>query len=245
MSKFGASRFATGTILCVALICGSCDQEDPGDAHSDAGNASTGPGPACIDGEVGCVCVDGSVCASGLVCEADLCVEPPVDPTAVSDGADSSGGADTGGVDGCADNDSCDTSEICVETTCIPATDVQWEVIVTTFIPGGCRDGWGDAEIYYRYLQDGAVALTSSYAGCPAEWSEEVLDYDPYATFELEFWELDAIFDDEFGSLCWAEDGDPYACGPIPAEILHDGAYAGTANGDAHYVELVLFPVLG
>jgi len=196
----------------------------------------------CFSGELGCPCEAGGLCAPGLLCVDGTCEE--FGGAKGSEGG-STGDGTGGGVDACVGNFECEESEVCVFETCTPISEFDWRFTVTEFAPGGCRDGWGSAEVFYRYFEDGAEVEESPVAGCPAQWSSsEQSYYTPGATFEIEFWELDFLFDDFFTRLCWADPLDAEVCGPVPDFVLHQGGFVGTLDDGEHAVEVHFEPEL-
>ena len=244
----------TGVLLFVSLAgCDEGDSDGGSGASSTHGLATSGgmdpPGAGtaesgeldCFSGELGCPCEAGGLCAPGL-----LCVDGSCEEFGGAEGSDSgsTGYGTGGGVDACVDSFECDESEVCVFETCTPISVFDWRFRVTEFVPGGCRDGWGGAEVFYRYFEDGVEVEESPVAGCPAEWSSSEQSYAPGATFELEFWELDFLFDDFFTRLCWADPFDEEVCGPVPDYVLHEGGFFGTLDGGEHTVEVLFEPEL-
>lgn len=226
-------------VLGLAAACDPGDEPAGGTSTSET-EAVTGD-PACIDGEIDCPCSNGSLCEQGLMCIEGTCQQSMADDTG-SEGGEGSTSSGDGGVDECSSNEDCDVSEICAYETCTPSDEVAWEVAIIYFEPGGCRDGWGTAEVFYRYYVGTEVSFESSVQDCPSSWSEDWLPYDPLDGFLVEFWELDAFFDDFFTSICWTDDfGD---CGPLPQEVLHDGGFSGYTDDGVYYFELVAEPVL-
>jgi len=246
-----------GALLLVSLA--GCDDEG-GSGGGGSGSNSTlgsatsggmdslGAGAAdsgdldCFSGELGCPCEAGGLCAPGLLCVDGTCEE--FGGAKGSEGG-STGDGTGGGVDACVGNFECEESEVCVFETCTPISEFDWRFTVTEFAPGGCRDGWGSAEVFYRYFEDGAEVEESPVAGCPAQWSSsEQSYYTPGATFEIEFWELDFLFDDFFTRLCWADPLDAEVCGPVPDFVLHQGGFVGTLDDGEHAVEVHFEPEL-
>jgi hypothetical protein len=240
--RLSVVRSAVGMLLSMTLA--SCDDEDSGGGEAEASStqgASSSSGLDCFSGEFGCPCEAGGLCAPGLVCAEGTCEE--------FGGAESSDGSSTGsetggGVDDCAGSFECDESEVCVFETCTPISAFNWKFRVTEFTPGGCRDGWGGAEVFYRYLENGVEVEESPVSGCPAEWSSLDPGFYSYgATFELEFWELDVLFNDFFTRLCWTDPVDEDVCGPVPDIFLHQGGFFGSLDGE-HTVEVIFEPEL-
>jgi len=248
-----------GGLLLLAWL-GGCDDQGESDggsgSSSSLGSATSGGMDTlgagsvesgeldCFSGELGCPCEPGGLCASGLACVDGTCEEPS-GAEAGTGGGGATGDETGGGVDACAENFECDESEVCVFETCTPISVFDWRFSVTQFAPGGCRDGWGGAEVFYRYFEDGVEVEESPVAECPAQWSSSDLSYyTPGATFEIEFWELDFLFDDFFTRLCWADPLDEEVCGPVPDYVLHEGGFFGTLDDGAHTVEVRFEPEL-
>ena len=78
--------------------------------------------------------------------------------------------------------------------------------------------------------------FVSSEVGCPGAWPNEPFEYDSLLTLVLDFYEIDAFFDDFIVSLCFADDFDPDLCGPVPKTILHEGEWMGFVEDS--YIEL-------
>jgi hypothetical protein len=139
--------------------------------------------------------------------------------SADDDGVDSEG--DDGSDGGCNENIDCDEVEVCADGECSHALAHQYLITVNSY--GGCMlDGFGDAEMYYRLLgTESGEPFTSPAVVCPAGWPDEREIIDPNNTLQIEFWELDAVFDDQLSTFCYsAEIGG--GCGPVPPRVLHD-----------------------
>lgn len=207
------------------------------------GDASAGE---CEDGNEGCPCAQGEACAVGLMCISNACVDPG-EISGDSSDTDSSTSTTSGETssssgsmpDSCTIHDQCNDDEICYYSECTEIADLYFDVIVQEFDPPDCSDGWGDAEIYYDYYEGGEYVLSSTIAGCPGQWPDEVISYDPLESFRLEFWESDAIADDLITTICW---GDP--CTGIPASILRKGSWAGFEGSNTYYIDLIFSPSL-
>jgi len=230
--------------LVIVLGC-ACDPGEPGSPEPTGNATSDSSGssglPECIEGEIGCPCIGMSLCEEGLMCVDGLCQDAAADSSG-SDGASGDTSTDTGEPGGCVGNEDCDVSEICAFEMCTPSELFSWEMSIVYFEPYRCGDGWGSAEIFYRYYQDDGLVLESTTAGCPANWAGIWSAYDPLSDFRVDFWELDFLFDDYFTTVCWPDElGD---CGPIPPEVLHDGGFFGYTGDEVALFELILEPVL-
>lgn len=151
-----------------------------------------------------------------------------------------SGGSDSSGDGPCSDNDECAGDEVCVDGDCWSIDAIYFNVVVDLFAPPSCDDGWGDAELYYDYYEGGDYISSSAVSGCPGDWPDEEVIYDPLFSFELEFWESDAIDDDLITSLCW-NDG---SCTPVPHSILRAGRWVGYDGSGTYYLDLRFEPLL-
>lgn len=169
------------------------------------------------------------------------------DASADDDGADSSdddGQVDTTAGDGadspttCAINDDCAADEICNAGDCVDALSCDYELRILALTGTSCDEPTGSAEVRWEMLRGMRVVHASETSSCPLSWPGDVA---PYATteqtFELVFYEVDPVFDDDLFTFCWDA-----ACGPVPADILHDGGWSGTTTRGTYYFEIELEP---
>lgn len=203
-------------------------------ADDDAEGESQATAGVCMLGHEGCPCGQGGACLVGLQCISNACIDPStVDSTSSSASAtDGSGGS--AGDDGlCMKNSDCASDEVCYSDACILIDDLYFEVAVYSFEPPSCADGWGDAELYFDFFQGGEFISSSSISGCPGEWWDEPVHYDPHLSFQLDFWESDAFDDDFLTTLCWGN----VVCEEVPDAVLRDRWWTGPdSSGDFSYV---------
>lgn len=201
---------------------------------------------ACEAGELDCPCFDGVLCAAGLSCIDGVCVdegfgtgdegESQAD-AAEDDGGEGNSGPDegeTGDLPECTSSDECPETHVCVAGACGNTDLYDFQATVVVFVPPVCRDGVGNAELGYQVFQDGTLTDVSPEVGCPGAWPHDPFVYDSLNTLAIDFYEIDAFFDDFITSICWMDEAS--ACSPVPPQVLHDGGWSGMI-GDS-YVEL-------
>ncbi|PRP92599.1 hypothetical protein ENSA5_47800 [Enhygromyxa salina] len=199
----------------------------------------------CQPGELGCECIGGTLCTDGSTCDLGLCVGGSAESGDETAGEES-GGAEMGDGDTSGDGDlSCEISadclddEVCVEGACGDTDLYYYDASVVVFVPPICRDGVGTAELEYEVYQDEVFTDLSSEAGCPGAWPQEPFSYDSLSTLQLDFYEVDAFFDDYITSMCWTDEFDQ--CDRVPKLILHDGGWVGMV--EESYIELRFDPL--
>lgn len=230
------SQFLTtlGLLATLSLPAG-CDESPGGSSASDSGSGGSG---GCDAGSQWCSCVQSKYCDEGLYCSPEVICVPDGN---ASDTGNNGSGSDSGGTDGgCSINADCPETDVCDQGQCVDIDAVYFDFEVTYFEPINCDDGWGDAELFYKYFEDEIEQGSTGESTCPGSWAGDYFLYDSLKSFNLEFWELDAFFDDYLTSMCW---GDLESCGPVPKSILHDGIYWGMTSDDLFYVEIFFYPV--
>jgi hypothetical protein len=204
---------------------------------------------SCQPGQLGCECINGTLCTDGSTCNAGLCVGDSGETGDTMMGGES-GGAEMGDGDGdpsgdgdgdfaCLDSAECLDDEVCVEGVCGHTDLYYFDASVVAFFPPVCRDGVGTAELKYEVYQDAMFYTASSEVGCPGAWPREPFTYDSLSTLQLDFYEVDAFFDDFITSMCWPDQFGE--CGRVPEIILHDGGWIGMVEDS--YVELRFDPI--
>lgn len=174
----------------------------------------------CQPGQLDCECVE-FVCLEGLTCEDNICTEQIMQDLS------------------CENNDDCSEIELCFNQECTLAEDLIFEFKITRFDPPNCSDGFGSAELIFKYYTNKILEYTSAESTCPGSWPDKNLNYDPYDNFELEFWESDAFENDFIGYMCWELDlGECYV---VPDIILSEGKFA--EFFDENYIEIVFIPL--
>jgi hypothetical protein len=238
------------SVLTFGWLAQAC-ATDNGESETRASGESQG---MCSAGQEGCPCAQGGACAVGLTCISNACVDAGMVSVSASDastgsseGETSSTSGTTGGGSGsstsgdpaCDNNAECGFDEVCYNSLCTWVGALYFEVTVHDFTPPDCSDGWGEAELYYDFIEDGVYVSSSAISTCPASWSSESVWYDPLKSFLLQFWESDAFDDDLITSLCWGGD----SCGPVPYEILREGWWSGLDGEGIYYLALSFDPV--
>jgi hypothetical protein len=227
-------RGASLSLLVFALACAATD-DDRGAGDSTTGG-STDDG---ADDAVSATTPTGMTTPTTLDDDDDdgdeIETDPSADDESSEDGssegtteAGSSEGSTDDGTGLCATTDDCADDEVCWQDACDPASAHSYDVLVTYFAPPRCGDGVGGAENFVEFYFGGVLAATTGNSECPSSWPDESAVYDGSLGFRLVFIEDDPVFNDEIAAICWDDE-----CGRVPAEVLHDGAFAGIATGRA------------
>jgi hypothetical protein len=138
------------------------------------------------------------------------------------------------------DNDACASDELCYGGACVLIDDLLFDVAVYGFEPPSCADGWGEAELYFDYFMGGELVSSSSISACPGSWWDEPVLYDPLRSFELDFWESDALSDDHITGLCWGAG----TCEAVPDWILREGWWEDTDSTGEYLYSIEFRPTL-
>lgn len=224
---------ASFLVLALALACAS-DDDDRGAADSTTGGSTD-------DGADDAVSATTPTSTPTTAGDDDDDSVSATDPSAdaSSDGGSTEGSTDDAGTDSgsgstddgtaaCATNEDCADDEVCFADACDAASAHSYDVLVTYFAPPRCGDGVGGAENFVEFYFGGVLAATTGNSECPSSWPDDSAEYDGSLGFRLVFIEDDPVFNDEIAVICWDDE-----CGRVPAEVLHDGMFAGIATGRA------------